>query len=163
LKIPEVRGKMRIERFEDLAAWGRARELVGQVYVLTKKEKFCRGRVLLSQIRRAAISVMSNISEGFKRGSNREFIRFLYIAKGSCGEVRSQLVVAHDQDYLEEAEFQDTCILARRVSGTIENLIKYLSASDLRGPKLKMRRGKTTVGQGEAIPCGEEPPGQSDP
>jgi four helix bundle protein len=126
---------MRVERFEDLAAWGKARERVNLVYAITKKQMFCRDRVLFSQMRRAAISVMSNISEGFERRSDKEFARFLRIAKGSCGEVRSQLIVAFDQGYLDETEFRVAETLARRASGTIGNLIKYLVVSHPNGSK----------------------------
>ena len=77
---------MKIESFEDLNAWRSSRELVKKVYSLTKKRAFARDFALVNQIRRAAISVVSNISEGFERGSNREFIQFLYVAKGSCAE-----------------------------------------------------------------------------
>jgi four helix bundle protein len=154
---------MKVESFEDLAAWGKARELVNQIYGLTKKEKFCRDRILVSQIRRAAISVMSNISEGFERGSNKEFVRFLYIAKGSCGEVRSQLMVAHDQRYIDEAEFESTNTLTRRASGTIGNLIKYLSTSDMKGSKLRLNRSMNPSDRGETIKWTGESPGTSGP
>lgn len=131
---------MRVERFEDLAAWGKTRELVNLVYAITKKRMFCRDRVLVSQIRRAAISVMSNISEGFERQSDKEFARFLRIAKGSCGEVRSQLVVAFDQGYLDETEFRVAETLTRRASGTIGNLIKYLVVSHPNGSRSGLKR-----------------------
>lgn len=80
---------MKIERFEDLKAWKSSRELVKGVYSVTKNKGFARDFELVGQIRRSAISVISNVSEGFERGSNREFIQFLYMAKASCGELRT--------------------------------------------------------------------------
>ncbi|MFQ6032341.1 MAG: four helix bundle protein, partial [Candidatus Zixiibacteriota bacterium] len=103
---------MKIESFEDLAAWQKARELVKKVYLITKKEKFSKDLALVDQIRRAAVSVMSNISEGFERGSNTEFLQFLYIARASCGEVRCQLIVAFDQGYINANEFREMRDLA---------------------------------------------------
>ncbi|MDO8137782.1 MAG: four helix bundle protein [Candidatus Brocadiales bacterium] len=78
------------EGFEDLVVWQKARELVKRVYELTKGKEFARDFSLVDQLRRASVSVLSNIAEGFERGSNVEFIQFLYVAKGSCGEVRAQ-------------------------------------------------------------------------
>jgi four helix bundle protein len=90
---------MTVQNFEDLNVWKQARQLTQEVYRLTKTEKFSRDFGLRDQIQRAAISVMSNIAEGFERGGNQEFGQFLYVAKASCGEVRSQLYVALDQGY----------------------------------------------------------------
>jgi len=80
-----------IERFEDIEAWREARVLVKRIYEVTAQGRFARDFGLRDQIRRAAISTMSNIAEGFERGSNKEFVHFLYVAKASAGEVRSQL------------------------------------------------------------------------
>lgn len=82
---------MIIQRFEDIVAWQKGRELVDKVYKLTSEDKFSRDFVLKDQIRRAAISIMSNIAEGYARQTNREFIQFLYIARGSASETKSQL------------------------------------------------------------------------
>ncbi len=93
---------MRVQSFEDLNVWKRARELVNIIYKITKNKKFFQDKGLVDQIRRVAVSILSNIvkmlriSEGFKRGSNSEFIQFLYIAKASCGEVRCQIIIAFD-------------------------------------------------------------------
>lgn len=112
---------MRIDRFEDLIAWQKARDLTRRVYSLTAKEEFARDFGLRDQIRRAAVSVMSNIAEGFERGSTIEYHRFVAIAKGSCAEVRSQLYVGLDAGYIDEAEFSavHTCAieLSRIISG----------------------------------------------
>jgi len=134
---------MKVESFEDLVAWKKARELVNKVYAITKKEKFRKDRALVDQIRRAAISVMSNISEGFERGSNTELIQFLYIAKASCGEVRCQLTVAFDQGYIDKEEFEETHNLARKVSGIIGNFINYLRTSKMKGSKFKPKPRKS--------------------
>ena len=108
-----------------------------KVYSLTKKRAFARDFALVNQIRRAAISVVSNISEGFERGSNREFIQFLYVAKGSCGELRAQLVVALDQGYIDEKESVEVDDLAKCVAGMLGSLINYLKSSKIKGAKFK--------------------------
>jgi len=115
-----------IKRFEDLEAWKVGRELTKNIYSLTRNELFSHDYGLLDQIRRAATSVMTNVAEGFGRGSNRDFVKFLFIARGSPGEVRSLLYVAHDQQYISEGEFNtayDLCIQASRI---IWGLIKSL-------------------------------------
>lgn len=130
---------MKVESFEDLVAWNKARELVNKVYAITKKDNFYKDKALINQVRRAAISVMSNIAEGFERGSNTELVQFLYIAKASCGEVRSQLTIAFDQGYIDTNEFNETINLAKGVSGTIGNFIKYLKTSKIKGIKFKSK------------------------
>jgi four helix bundle protein len=134
---------MKVESFEDLLAWRKARELVNKIYAITKRDRFSKDKALVNQIRRAAISVMSNISEGFERGSNKEFVQFLYIAKGSCGEVRCHVTVASDQGYVDAEEFGQTRDLAREVSGIIGNLIRYLRGSTMKGSKFKPRRSES--------------------
>src|SRR6266498_2418755 len=101
--------------FEELRVWQKARELANVIYVATRQGGFVRDHGLVDQIRRAAVSVLSNIAEGFERGSYTEFIQFLYIAKGSCGEVRAQLYIARDQEYLAEALFRQCHALAVEV------------------------------------------------
>ncbi|MFC1715008.1 four helix bundle protein [Candidatus Poribacteria bacterium] len=118
-----------MRHFEDSDAWKLARTLVKEVYSLTLRDGFRRDFGLVDQIRRAAVSVMNNIAEGFERGSNKEFIRFLFIARGSAGEVRSLLYVALDQGYITESEFKDTCDLCIRSSQMIWELIRYLRNS----------------------------------
>jgi four helix bundle protein len=129
---------MKAEGFEDLVIWKQSRELVNQTYTITRKDKFSKDWALVDQIRKAAISVMSNISEGFERGSNTEFMQFLYIAKASCGELRSQLIIAYDQGYINKEEFNDTYNLARKDAGIIGNFINYLKASKIKGSKYKL-------------------------
>ena len=91
---------MQVKNFEDLEIWKDARALTRAIYQLTSDSKFSKDLGLRDQIRRASVSIMSNIAEGFERGGNQEFIQFLYVAKASCGEVRSQLYVAMDQTTL---------------------------------------------------------------
>ena len=91
-----------IKRFENVEAWRKARELVSAIYAVSSKSAFAKDFGLRDQIRRAAVSILSNIAEGFERGGDKEFSQFLSLAKASCGEVRSQLYVALDQKYLTE-------------------------------------------------------------
>lgn len=125
------------ESFEDLVVWQKARELTKRIYELTKDRKFSGDFSLVDQLRRAAVSILSNIAEGFERGSNTEFIQFLYMAKGSCGEVRAQLYVARDQGYIAPEDFDLLKGLARQVAGMLGNLIEYLKGSELKGTKFK--------------------------
>src|SRR5262245_3133496 len=107
-------------QFEELGVWQDARQLVREIYRLTNQRAFRRDFSLRDQITRAATSTMSNIAEGFERGSRKEFIQFLNIAKGSSGEVRSQLYVAIDQEHLDEktfAELKESALkLSRRLA-----------------------------------------------
>lgn len=90
------------EKFEDLPVWILAKDLAVKIYQVSKGEKFRKDYALVDQIRRVSISISSNIAEGFERGSKKEFIQFLYIAKGSLGEVRSQLQVCFELGYMNE-------------------------------------------------------------
>lgn len=125
----------RIEKFEDIEAWQKARELTQQIYAVSNGGAFVRDFGLRDQIRRASVSIMSNIAEGFERGSNKEFIQFLYIAKGSAGEMRAQLYVALDQKYIDQNSFDELKRHVSEVSRMISGLISYLSRSDFRGNK----------------------------
>lgn len=115
-----------VRQFEDLQVWQDARQLVGAVYSVSKARVFSQDFGLRDQIRRAAVSTMSNIAEGFERGSRKEFIQFLNIAKGSNGEVRSQLHVAFDQKYIGEDEFTASCENAVTLSKKLSVFIRYL-------------------------------------
>ena len=88
--------------------------------------------VLVNQIRRSAISIMSNIAEGFERKSKKEFIHFLYTAKGSCGELRSQLFIASDLSYIKNEEFEENYQLAEKISKSLAGFIKYLQSCNLK-------------------------------
>ena len=94
---------MKIERFEDLIAWQKARQLTKRVYLASREGPFAQDFGMCHQIRKSALSVPSNIAEGFERGSRAQFQHFLTIAKGSCAELRTQLYVAHDVGYIDEA------------------------------------------------------------
>ena len=120
----------KIERFEDVVAWQHARSLVKKIYALPQrtKESF-HDYSFRDQIRRAAVSAMSNIAEGFERFSDKEFTQFLIVAKGSVGEVRSQLYVALDLNYISQQEFIEVKTDCEMVSRYISNLIKYLKNS----------------------------------
>jgi four helix bundle protein len=126
---------MQVNNFEDLEIWKDARALTRGIYQLTKDSKFAKDFALRDQIRRAAVSIMSNIAEGFERGGNHEFIQFLYVAKASCGEVRSQLYVALDQSYVAPKDCNDASKSFRRLSIMISNLIDYLKGSGMKGSK----------------------------
>lgn len=113
---------MRAHRFEDLIAWQKARELTRSIYEATRKNDFARDLGLSGQIQRAAVSIMSNIAEGFERGGHKEFQHFLVIAKGSCAEGRSQLYVAFDIGYLSPDEFDRLMALTEEVGRIIGGL-----------------------------------------
>jgi len=111
-----------IEKFEDLVAWQKARELTKSVYEITKQREFSRDYGLRDQIRRAAVSIMSNIAEGFERGNPRELHQFLSIAKASCAEVRSQLYVALDIGHIDKEPFSRLMVLAQETGRIIGGL-----------------------------------------
>ncbi len=112
----------KIERFEDLIAWQKARQLTADVYRVTSKGAFAKDFGLRDQIQRAAVSVMSNIAEGFERGSRSEFHQFLVIAKTSLAEVRSQLYIAIDAGYLDQPNFDNLMNQATEASKIIGGL-----------------------------------------
>ncbi|MEW6241761.1 MAG: four helix bundle protein, partial [Chloroflexota bacterium] len=117
-----------IKRFEEIEAWQTARELARRVYSLTDEGKFSRDFGLKDQIRRASVSVMSNIAEGFESQTQSQFIRYLGVAKASAGEVRSQLYVSRDLNYLTEEQFTETFALVERASRQIARFIAYLES-----------------------------------
>jgi four helix bundle protein len=111
-----------VERFEDLVAWHKARVLTREVYRVTRQGAFAKDFGLSGQLQRAAVSVMSNIAEGFERGRSGEFHQFLSTAKASCAEVRSQLYVALDAGYLDEPEFNRLMACALEVARVVGGL-----------------------------------------
>ncbi len=115
-----------IERFEDMEAWQKARELARKVYELSNEGAFSRDFELRGQIRRAAVSVMSNIAEGYERGGDAEFRRFLAIAKGSAGEVKAQLYVALDAGFISKPRFDQLYGLSTETGNLIGGLMRYL-------------------------------------
>jgi four helix bundle protein len=123
--------------FEDIEAWQRSRALTRSIYNVTSQGTFARDFGLRNQIRKASVSIMSNIAERFERSGTREFIQFLATAKGSAGEVRAQLYVALDQGYVEQAIFDDLSQSIIKISMMLSGLITYLSRTDFKGTKYK--------------------------
>ena len=120
-------GDKKIQRFEDIVGWQKARELVKVVYQMTNEsEEFRKDFGLRDQIRRAAVSSMSNVSEGFARTSDKEFANFLNIARGSVAEVQSQLYIAIDLGYINQNAFNTGYALADETSRLLTNFMKYL-------------------------------------
>jgi four helix bundle protein len=115
-----------IKNFEDLTIWKESRELVKTVYSDIQHVK---DYSFKDQIQRASISIMNNIAEGFERDSNKEIIRFLYIAKASCGEVRSMLYVAKDLNYIEGSQNDQIQNLCRKIAVSINKMIEYLKTT----------------------------------
>jgi four helix bundle protein len=124
---------MVIKKFEDIESWKKARKLTKEIYEATATGKFLRDFALKDQIRRASVSILSNIAEGFERGGDKEFSQFLGIAKGSCGEVRAQLAL--DQGYLSQESFDTLSTHAVEVSELLSGFIRYLKGSPFRGSK----------------------------
>jgi len=127
----------KVEKFEDIQAWQLAREVTNLVYAASASGNFSRDFGLSNQMRRASVSILSNITEGFERGGNKEFLQFLAVAKGSCGEVRTQIYVALDQNYIDEKQFAEITEKLKEISRLISGFIKYLQQSDFRGEKFK--------------------------
>ena len=111
----------KFETLEDIVAWQKSRILVNDIYQTFKS---CRDYSFRDQIQRAAVSVMNNIAEGYERKGNREFTRFLYIAKGSCGETRSMLYLTLDLKYISEKEFKNLYNQSVEISKMLSGLIK---------------------------------------
>jgi four helix bundle protein len=125
------------KKFEEIESWKVARELTKQVYQVSNKAPFSRDFALRDQIRRAAISVMSNISEGHDRSGTGEFVQFLATAKGSVAEVRCQLYVALDHDYSDKKQFDTLSGLAADTANLIGGLMNYLRRSGYKGTKYR--------------------------
>jgi len=123
------------ERFEDLDIWKLSKDVAKQVYDVTSTGKFSQDYVLRGQVRRAVVSIFSNITEGFERKGNKEFLQFLSIAKASCGEVRAQLIFANDRDYISSKQYEALVKNLVSLSSQIGGFIKYLRQSDLKGMK----------------------------
>ena len=117
------------QTFEDLEVWQLARALVKDVYLLTNKTEFQKDFGLKDQVRRSAVSIMANIAEGFERKTQKEFVSFLFIAKGSCGELRSHFYVAYDLDYIDLEVFNKVQHQTISISKSLGGFIKYLNSS----------------------------------
>jgi four helix bundle protein len=127
-----------ILRFEDIVAWQVARKLTREIYRISNEGQLAKDYGLRDQVRRAAVSVMANIAEGFERDGAREFLQFLAIAKGSVGEVRSHLYVALDQGYVhDEHEWNHVMRLANETARMIHGLMRYLRQTGVKGLRFK--------------------------
>ena len=113
-------------RFEDIEAWQKARKLVKDIYLITEEGMFAKDFTLKNQIRKSAISVVSNIAEGFARRTDKEFVQFLYVSHGSLAETQTQLYLALDLGYIIQEKFQLIYDLCQEISRMIMGLIKYL-------------------------------------
>ncbi|MGA3144910.1 MAG: four helix bundle protein [Verrucomicrobiota bacterium] len=127
----------KIQKFEDILAWQKARELTREVYAHSKTGAFAKDFGLRDQIQRASVSVMGNVAEGYDRGGDKEFIQFLSVSKGSCGEVKSHLYVALDQQYINPTQFNQLYNSTDEVGRLLAGFMAYLKQSDLRGRKFK--------------------------
>jgi four helix bundle protein len=121
-----------ITRFEEIDAWTSSRQLTNMVYALGNQVGFNRDFGLRDQVRRAAVSVMSNIAEGFESRTDIQFINFLGMARASAGEVRAQLYIALDQNYVSEEQFKEAYAIAEKCSRQISKFIVYLEANPRR-------------------------------
>ena len=122
-------------KFEDLTIFKKARELCKEVYVITKDGEFHKDTRFVQQIHASAGSVMDNIAEGYERDGNKEFINFLYIAKGSCGEVRSQIIRASDVGFIDKDTATRLYNMCLDLSKSISRFIQSLKNSGITGPK----------------------------
>ncbi len=125
----------KIERFEDIEAWKKARELTKIIYEVTSQGKIAADFSLRDQLRRASVSVMANIAEGFEREGNKEFRQFLATAKGSVGEVKALLYVALDAGLTSSEQVQQLMAMADEASRLLAGFLRYLKASDKKGSK----------------------------
>jgi len=126
---------MKVSRFEELEIWKLARELYKYVFRITSLEPFCRDYKFRDQMRDSSGSISDNIAEGFERGGNKEFIQFLSIAKGSCGERRNQSYRAFDVEYITQDVLDELLKRTDTLSRKIANLIKSIKSSDRKGIK----------------------------
>jgi four helix bundle protein len=129
------------QTFEEIEAWQKARELTNRVYDVTDVGAFARDFGLRDQMRRACVSILSNIAEGFERSGTGEFVQFLSAAKGSAGEVRAQLYVALDRKYTDESTFRELNHTAAQISRMLSGLMAYLKQSGIKGTKYKKVSG----------------------
>ena len=123
--------RKKVECFEDLFIWQKAVEFAKEIYLITEKKGLKNDFGLKNQMRDSAVSISSNIAEGFERRSRKEYLNFLNIAKGSAGEVRSQLYVAYEVGYLEESELEYLREKAKFLSGSITNHAKAINIADI--------------------------------
>lgn len=125
------------KRFEEIESWKRARKLTNKIYQVSRQGDFARDFTLKDQVRRACISIMSNIAEGYDRSGTKEFVQFLATAKGSAAEVRCQLYIAFDQGYIDENDFAELGREALETQCLIGGLMNYLRRSGYKGNKYR--------------------------
>jgi four helix bundle protein len=125
----------RFNNIEEMEVWQKSRRLTNEIYRVTRNAPLSKDFLLCNQIRKTAISIPSNIAEGFERDGNKEFLQFLSIAKGSAGELKSQLYITVDQKYISETEFTGLMIQLADVANMIGGLMKYLRQSKMKGSK----------------------------
>ncbi len=126
-----------IKKFEEIEAWKKSRVLANQIFDLSLNTELKKDFALRDQLNRSTGSIMDNIAEGFERGSKKEFMHFLYISKGSAGEVRAQLYRLSDRGYIDNEKFQDLKNKIQEISKILAGLIKYLKETELQGYKFK--------------------------
>ena len=131
-----------VKRFEELECWQSGRRLKQVIYRFTRRPEFRSDFPLVSQIRRAAQSVTSNIAEGFERGGNRELIQFLSQSKGSVGEVKDQLYTALDENYISQDDFEKAYNLGEQTTRLIGGFMSYLQNTEKAGPKFAARSSR---------------------
>ena len=129
-----------IQSFEEIESWKTARELCRRIGILIDDGRFKNSYRLISQIDAASGSVMDNIAEGFERGSRAEFINFLGYAKGSCGELRSQLYRLLDRTYINQSEFDELFEMTSKTSAMIQKFIAYLIKTEIAGSRRKQTK-----------------------
>lgn len=125
------------QKFEEIMAWQKARTFVKEVYTMTNQGDFAKDYPLRDQIRRASVSIMANIAEGFERGGTREFIHFVAIAKGSAAEVKTYLYLASDLAYITQEQFAHLSVNIDEISKILGGLTNYLNQTSLKGTKYK--------------------------
>jgi four helix bundle protein len=133
-----------ITSFEDIQAWQKAKTLCHLVGGYIDDGRFKKNFSLVDQMERSSGSIMDNIAEDFERSGNREFLQFLYISKGSCGEFRSQIYRAFDRGYITQIEFDEMYQLAIDIISMIQKLTNYLENSEIKGLKYKTRQNLGT-------------------
>lgn len=129
----------KLTRFEDLTCWQQARKIVKDIYKICRNNEFRKDFGLADQVKRASVSIMANIAEGFSRRSNKEFIQFLFIAKSSAAELQSHLYAALDQGYVNDKNFSLLYEKIDKVQRQISNLIKYLTQTLQRNKRYKRK------------------------
>ncbi len=126
-----------IKNFQDIEAWQRARELSKQIYEITYSNELSKDYALKDQMQRSVGSIMDNIAEGFERDGRKEFIQFLSFAKGSAGELISQLCRAADLKYIDQTKYSELTNQSTEVARMIGAFMKYLKSSQLKGTKFQ--------------------------